>query len=121
MSSAEARSLEARPGGHEGATLAAGSDTAPLLAVRMSTLRPAQARLRDAVNSSRSPGGHRRLSCGLRCPGPVGTAWSPGGVRCLCCGRGPGWAHLLKSWFGGAEFSQLLFVCKAFDFSFIFE
>ncbi|KAI4538823.1 hypothetical protein MG293_011090 [Ovis ammon polii] len=32
----------------------------------MNTLRPAQARLRDAVNSSRSPGGHGRLSCGLR-------------------------------------------------------
>ena len=29
--------------------------------------------------------------------------------------------HLLRSWFGGAEFSQLLLVCKAFDFSFIFE
>jgi len=29
--------------------------------------------------------------------------------------------HLLESWFGGAEFSQLLLVCKAFDFSFIFE
>jgi len=28
---------------------------------------------------------------------------------------------LLKSWFGGAEFSELLLVCKAFDFSFIFE
>jgi len=27
----------------------------------------------------------------------------------------------LESWFGGAEFSQLLLVCKAFDFSFIFE
>ena len=25
--------------------------------------------------------------------------------------------HLLQSWFGGAEFSQLLLVCKAFDFS----
>jgi len=30
-------------------------------------------------------------------------------------------SHLLKSWFGGAEFSQLLLVCKAFDFSFISE
>jgi len=29
--------------------------------------------------------------------------------------------HLLESWFGGAEFSQLLLVCEAFDFSFIFE
>ena len=29
--------------------------------------------------------------------------------------------HLLESWFGGAEFSQLLLVCKAFDFSIIFE
>ena len=29
--------------------------------------------------------------------------------------------HLLESWFGGAEFSQILLVCKAFDFSFIFE
>ena len=29
--------------------------------------------------------------------------------------------HLLNSWFGGAEFSQLLLVCKAFDFSYIFE
>ena len=29
--------------------------------------------------------------------------------------------HLLESWFGGAEFSQLLLVCKAFDFSFIVE
>ena len=29
--------------------------------------------------------------------------------------------HLLKSWFGGAEFFQLLLVCKAFYFSFIFE
>ena len=29
--------------------------------------------------------------------------------------------HLLESWFGGAEFSQLLLVCKAFDFPFIFE
>ena len=28
---------------------------------------------------------------------------------------------MLKSWFGGAEFSQLLLVCKAFDFSFIFD
>ena len=28
---------------------------------------------------------------------------------------------LLESWFGGSEFSQLLLVCKAFDFSFIFE
>jgi len=28
---------------------------------------------------------------------------------------------LLESWFGGAEFSQLLLVWKAFDFSFIFE
>jgi len=27
----------------------------------------------------------------------------------------------VKGWFGGAEFSQLLLVCKAFDFSFIFE
>jgi len=27
----------------------------------------------------------------------------------------------LESWFGGAEFSQLLLPCKAFDFSFIFE
>ena len=30
-------------------------------------------------------------------------------------------AHLWESWFGDAEFSQLLLVCKAFDFSFIFE
>ena len=29
--------------------------------------------------------------------------------------------HLLKSWFGGAEFSQLLLVCKASEFSFISE
>ena len=29
--------------------------------------------------------------------------------------------HLLKSWFGGAEFSQLFLVCKAFEFSFISE
>ena len=29
--------------------------------------------------------------------------------------------HLLKSWFGGAEFSQLLLVYKTFDFSFISE
>ena len=42
MSSAEARSLEAGPGGPEGATLAAGSDTAPLLAVRMHTETPCQ-------------------------------------------------------------------------------
>jgi len=28
---------------------------------------------------------------------------------------------LLESWVGDAEFSQLLLVCKAFDFSFIFE
>ena len=28
---------------------------------------------------------------------------------------------MLESWFGGAEFSQLLLVCKAFDFSFIFQ
>jgi len=27
----------------------------------------------------------------------------------------------VKGWFGGAEFSQLLLVCKALDFSFIFE
>ena len=27
----------------------------------------------------------------------------------------------VKSWFGGAEFSQLLLVCKTFDFSFISE
>jgi len=27
----------------------------------------------------------------------------------------------VKGWFGGAEFSELLLVCKAFDFSFIFE
>ena len=27
----------------------------------------------------------------------------------------------MESWFGGTEFSQLLLVCKAFDFSFIFE
>ena len=26
-------------------------------------------------------------------------------------------SHLLKSWFGGAEFFQLLLVCKAFDLS----
>ena len=30
-------------------------------------------------------------------------------------------AFFLKSWFGGAEFSQLLLVCKAFEFSFISE
>ena len=29
--------------------------------------------------------------------------------------------HLLKSWFSGAEFSLLLFVCKAFGFSLISE
>ena len=29
--------------------------------------------------------------------------------------------HLLENWFGGAEFSQLLLVCKAFVFYFIFE
>ena len=29
--------------------------------------------------------------------------------------------RLLESWFGGAEFSQLLLVCKDFDFPFIFE
>ena len=29
--------------------------------------------------------------------------------------------HLLKNWFGGAEFSQLLLLCKVFDFSFVFE
>ena len=29
--------------------------------------------------------------------------------------------HLLKSRFGGAEFSQHLPVCKAFDFTFMFE
>ena len=28
---------------------------------------------------------------------------------------------LLKSWFGGAAFSQLLLVCKAFEFPFISE
>ena len=27
----------------------------------------------------------------------------------------------VEEWFGGAEFSQLLFVCKAFEFSFISE
>jgi len=27
----------------------------------------------------------------------------------------------VKGWFGGAELSQLLLVCKAFYFSFIFE
>jgi len=27
----------------------------------------------------------------------------------------------VKGWIGGAEFSQLLLVCKAFDFSFKFE
>lgn len=82
-SSAEARSLEAGPSGREGATLVAGSDTAPLSAIRMSTLRLAQTRLRDAVNSSRSPGGHGRLSCGLRCSRPVGTARSQGCVVAL--------------------------------------
>lgn len=45
----------------------------------MNTLRPAQARLPDAVNSSRSPGSHGHSAAGLRCPGPVGTARSPWG------------------------------------------
>ena len=27
----------------------------------------------------------------------------------------------VESWFGGAEFSELLLVCNAFDFSVIFE
>ena len=36
---------------------------------------------------------------------------------CISCLEKILW-HLLKSWFGGPEFSQLLLVCKAFDFSF---
>ena len=37
-------------------------------------------------------------------------------VFCVSCLE-----RILSSWFGGAEFSELLLVCKAFDFSFIFE
>ena len=33
---------------------------------------------------------------------------------CVSCLEKVLW-HLLESWFGGAEFSQLLLVCKAFD------
>ena len=39
---------------------------------------------------------------------------------CVSCLEKILW-HLLKSWFGGAEFSQLLLVCKAFDFFFTSE
>jgi len=41
-------------------------------------------------------------------------------LYCVSCLENIVW-QFLKSWFGGAEFSQLLLVCKAFDFSFIYE